>query len=493
MSHIGLCVQFAIQSNVNDSSSSEKASQSHLGHIRVSTWPMWVLGLVIGIDTTDQSIVRGIVPQLKSAFHVGDFDIGLLLSAFVLVNGVVTLPAGYLADRWRRSRTIGTTVIGWSLISALGAAAWNFPVLVAIRGLLGFGEGITEPSANSLLADYYQLEERGRAFSIQQCLFFLGYGLGVALGGAIARNMGWRMAFLVSAIPGLFIAALAWRLREPKRGESDIARATGIQSNSEIDATSAKQPRNKLFENGFGQFVKDMLIGLKDDLKTIIAIPTMRYALVGVSALLFTVTAVGSWLPEFYERQLHVSQNASNIYFAILVAAAGIPGVIVGGYLADKWAHRIKGARMVIPAWCLLISTTLFIISYLKIGFWPTYLLQFLAFFTATLSIPSLRAGLSDAVPASLRGAGFGAFNLVSVIFGGAVAPVAVSFFSQHFGNDLRTAFLITTPPVYLGALLLLAARKHIDEDAAKIFEKVLKAMQAQATHDAQRESPPSG
>ena len=459
-------------------------NKSQLGHIHVSTWPMWVLGMVIGIDTTDQSIVRGIVPQLKGAFHVGDFDIGILLSAFVVVNGIVTLPAGYLADRWRRSRTIGTTVVGWSIISALGAAAFTFPVLIVIRGLLGFGEGVTEPSANSLLADYYQLEERGRAFSIQQCLFFLGYGLGVALGGAIAQHFGWRMAFLVSAIPGLAIAGLAWNLREPSRGEADISRVSsqGDLEPAKLDTHSSINHKTPLFAGGFGKFFKDMLVGLKDDLATIITIPTMRYALIGVSALLFTVTAVGSWLPEFYERQLHVSQSHANIYFAILVALGGIPGVLVGGYLADKWAHKIKGARMAIPAWCLLISTTLFMGSYVMRSFWPSYLLQFFAFFTATLSIPSLRAGLSDAVPANLRGAGFGAFNLVSVIFGGAVAPVAVSFFSQHFGNDLRTAFLITTPPVYVGAFLLLAARKHIDQDAAKIFEKVLQAIQAQKT-----------
>jgi MFS family permease len=455
---------------------SPAAKSSALHRIAVSTWPMWVLGLVIGIDTLDQSIVRGMVPQLKHAFHVGDFDIGVLLSAFVVVNGVVTLPAGYLADRWRRARTIGVTVVGWSAISALGAAAINFPVLAAIRGLLGFGEGITEPSANSLLADYYQLEERGRAFSVQQCLFFLGYGLGVAVGGALARQWGWRIAFLVSAIPGFLIALAAFSLKEPARGHADRVHA-GIVS----DDTSTE--RRRLFEEGFLRFLADMVSGLRADLATILEIKTMRYALVGVSALLFTVTAVGSWLPEFYERQMHIPQNSANLYFALLVAGTGIPGVIVGGRVADAWAHRIRGARMAIPAWCLFVAVTLFLVSYLDVPFWPAYILEAVGFFTATMSIPALRAGLSDAVPANLRGAGFGAFNLVSVVFGGAVAPIAVSFFSQAFGNDIRTAFLITTPPVYLGALLLLAARKHIDADAAKLFAKIVEAVQTGQGH----------
>jgi len=88
-----------------------------------STWPMWVLGLVIMIDQVDQNIVRGVVPQLKEAFGINDAQIGLLLSAFVVVNGLVTVPAGYLADRWNRTRTIGHTVVGWSAITMLTAAA----------------------------------------------------------------------------------------------------------------------------------------------------------------------------------------------------------------------------------------------------------------------------------------------------------------------------------------------------------------------------------
>ena len=47
----------------------------------------------------DQYIVRGSSNQIKAAFGVGDTQIGLLFSAFILVNGIVTLPAGYLADR----------------------------------------------------------------------------------------------------------------------------------------------------------------------------------------------------------------------------------------------------------------------------------------------------------------------------------------------------------------------------------------------------------
>src|SRR5262245_10622560 len=121
---------------------------------------MWVLGLVIMVDQIDQNIVRGVINQLQDEFHINDAQIGLLLSSFVLVNGLVTVPAGYLADRWHRTRTIGHTVIGWSLITMLTAAANSFAALLGLRSLLGFGQAITEPSAASLLSDYYPTDQR---------------------------------------------------------------------------------------------------------------------------------------------------------------------------------------------------------------------------------------------------------------------------------------------------------------------------------------------
>jgi MFS family permease len=112
--------------------------------------------------------------------------------------------------------------------------------------------------------------------------------------------------------------------------------------------------------------------------------------------------------------------------------------------------------------------------------------LELVGFFITTMSIPSLRAGLSDAVPANLRGAGFGAFNLCSVLFGQAAAPLILFGISGAFDDNLRTALLAVTPPVIIGALLLLRARDHLDEDAAKIFEAIVTAMQEQQERDAQ-------
>ena len=135
----------------------------------IGNWPMWVVGLTLFVDGMDQYIVRGSSDQIKAAFGVGDTAIGLLFSAFILVNGIITLPAGYLADRWNRTRAMAVTIVLWSVISALGGLVPTaaFGLLVVIRASLGFGQAITDPSGSSVIADYYGTERRGKAFSIQ--------------------------------------------------------------------------------------------------------------------------------------------------------------------------------------------------------------------------------------------------------------------------------------------------------------------------------------
>ncbi|HET6949402.1 MAG TPA: MFS transporter [Acidimicrobiales bacterium] len=452
--------------------------------LRVFTEPMWVLGLVVFIDEADKSIVRGMITPIKETFGVGDLGISVMLSLALLFNGIVTVPAGYLADRWNRSRAVGRTVVGWSAISALGATALNFPMLVALRSALGFGQAVTEPSAASLLGDYYPPESRGKAFSIQQVMLLAGTGAGVALGGGLAALFDWRVGLMVAALPGLAVAWLVLRLREPKRGSADLMAAIGGTIEHE-DADD--HPR--LFEHGLGRFTRDMMAGLREDMRTIMDIRTMRYALVGVAALLFTITAIAAWLPQYYERQLHFEAGVGEAAFGLLALLGGVPGVLVGGRVADRWAPRLTGGRLALPALFLFAGTACFTGSYLFRApagesdvDWavagPAFGLQLLGLFIVTMSIPGLRAGLTDAIPAHLRGAGFGAFNLVAVVAGQAAAPFIVGALSSVFDENLRTAFLIVTPFSFLGAAILFRARRFLDEDMQKIMMAVLTALQ---------------
>jgi MFS family permease len=446
---------------------------------RAGTWPMWVLGFVLAVDSTDQSILRGVQPLIKSSFHLSDAAVGFLASAFVLVNALTTIPAGYLADRVNRTKVIGVTIVLWSGFTALTGACVNFLELIGVRALLGFGLGVTEPSANSLLTDYYPIQQRGKAFSIQQQMLFVGFGAGIALGGAIGQHFGWRWAFVLIGAPGVITALLVMRLTEPKRGYGDRL-SIGIEP--ETDNADEHPP---LFDHGVGTFVADLVRGLRDDLKTIMAIPTLRYVLVGVGVLLFSVTGVGYWLPVYLQRFAHMSIESSTSAVGGMIVVAGLGGTWFGGRLADRYQNQISGARIALPSYCVMGGTVLFTLSLAPLPTVAVLLVQTLAIFVLVAAVPGIRAGTGDALPANLRGAGFAAFSLVSTLSGAALAPPLLGYLSDL--TNLRTAFLICMPPIFLGAIVMYRARKHLDEDVGKVLMAVQRAYQEQQALEEQR------
>ena len=154
-----------------------------------SAGPLVVLSLVNLVDQTDTNILRGVLPFIEDEFNASDFQLGALGFAFVFINALATIPAGWLADRVRRTRLIGYTLFSWSGLSALSALAGGYVQLFAARASLGFGQAIDDPASTSLLADYYPAEVRGRVFSIQQVMNFIGGGLGLALGAFVGRGV----------------------------------------------------------------------------------------------------------------------------------------------------------------------------------------------------------------------------------------------------------------------------------------------------------------
>jgi MFS family permease len=126
----------------------------------------------------------------------------------------------------------------------------------------------------------------------------------------------------------------------------------------------------------------------------------------------------------------------------------------------------------------MIVSATIFVVSFIPMPNAPIYVLQFLGVFAATAAFPALRAGLSDASPAQVRGAGFAAFNLASIVFGSAAAPLITAGVAEQFSDNYRVAFLIVMPIAFLGAGCLLLARSHIERDSAKVFEAVARALE---------------
>src|SRR5258708_21499058 len=105
-------------------------------------------------------------PLIQKEFQLGDAQVGLLGSAFLLVYAVAAVPFGFWADRGVRKTVVGVGVAIWSLATLFTGFARSFPQLFVSRAVLGIGEAGYSPAGTSLLSDYFPTEQRGRTMSI---------------------------------------------------------------------------------------------------------------------------------------------------------------------------------------------------------------------------------------------------------------------------------------------------------------------------------------
>lgn len=426
---------------------------------------MAALALVTLVDAVDVSILRGVLPLIKDDWKLSDLELGLLGFAFIFVNVFAAIPAGWMADRYRRTRIIGLTMLTWSAFSAVAAASVNYANLFAARAALGMGQAIDDPSSTALLADYYPSRLRGRVFSVQQVTQFIGAGIGIGLGVAIGAALGWRWAFALVGTPGaVVVALLVFRLREPVRGEADYIEAHGTPP----PAAEQRSPRTV----GIGRFLADAAREINTEIRGVFRIRTMRYLLVGISVLLFTVTGIGYWLAVYHQRYSGMTLTEATTATGVVLGLGGIVGTFWGGRLTDRIYGRGPAGRITMIGGTILGSLALFVVSF-NIPAVPLRLvLQFVGTFVGAAAVPGLRASMTDVVPAESRGIGVSAFSLTSALFGTALAPPVVGALSD--ATSLLSAFNIVSPIVAIGALIVLRARRTIVDDAGAILTAVM-------------------
>ncbi|GIU85062.1 MAG: MFS transporter [Acidimicrobiales bacterium] len=440
------------------------------GRGRFSLWPMIVMGLVSLVDQVDQSILRGALPFVEREFRLSGLSAGLLGSAFIVVSVFATIPAGWIADHYRRTRVIGWTLASWSVLILLSATAVNYLNLLFARMVMGIGQSVDDPASTSLLADYYPARMRAKVFSFTQVSFFLGTGIGIALGGLVAEALSWRWAFALVGVPGSLVALAVFRLREPRRGESDLPEDLSVEDIERMPPEKSRIPTTA--ELGFVPFLRLAFTQLRTEVAMIFRIRTMRYILVGVAALLFTVSGIGFWLTTYHVEYSGMTETQAAAFAGLVLGAGGIGGTFLGGWLSDRYQNRWKGGRIVIVVWSAIACAALFAVSFAVGEVSVRLLLQFVGVAAAAGAAPGLRAAMTDVVPAESRGVGASAFALTVGIFGPALAPALVGFLRDL--TSLVAAFYIVFPPVVLGLLLLLRARHTIEEDARAIVAAMI-------------------
>lgn len=185
-----------------------------------------ILGLIFAVQTFTNVGPLGlpaIAPLIREDLGLSLTQAGSFLSAYYVGPILLSLPAGWLADRWGILRTMvaGEALIALGLMAA--GTAGSFPVLIALMITAGIGYGLLNPTSTKAVIAWFPASQRATAVGLKQTGFPLGGAVGAAVLPLVGLALGWRSAVMLSAggIAVLTVATL-FLYRDPP----DFARAT---------------------------------------------------------------------------------------------------------------------------------------------------------------------------------------------------------------------------------------------------------------------------
>jgi len=378
------------------------------------------------LTTMHGSIVHAI-PMTESQF-------GSLTSVFLVVYGCLSPVAGFMADRFSRSRVIIISMIAWSAITWLTGYARTFEQLLIMRAIMGVSEACYLPAALALITDYHRGSTRSFAIGVHMTGISLGSALG-GLGGWLADHKSWSFAFNAVGLVGIgYGLVLVLFLRDAPR-EQGAFPLTVAESPTRFWAGIVS-----LFSRG--AFILTLLF----------------WGLMG-----FVGWVVSGWMPTYFHEHFHLSQGAAGFQSTGYAQFAGLFGMLFGGWWADRWSRTQPRARIFVPAIGLCIAAPAIVLTahsdLLTLAIVGMTAHAFFRNFTDSNMMPIL-CMVSDP---RYRATGYGVMNCFSCLVGGVAVFAGGYLRDAHV--DLSHIFMFAAGSMLVCVALVLMVKPIPEAD----------------------------
>ncbi len=393
-----------------------------------------ILTLINLFNYIDRYVMAALLESIKkSDLHLSDEQIGLLATGFLVVYALTSPVFGMLGDRGKRSRLIAAGVAIWSVGTMLGGFARSFVELFLGRATVGVGEAAYGSIAPAVLSDHYPRAQRGRVLAIFYVAIPVGAALGFILGGTIDAAYGWRAAFFVAGAPGLVLAFLLTRLREPVRGAHDDP--------ADLQAV----PHGGVMRGGWSTYRDFLRNG-----------PYMG-AVLGYAAYTFGLGAISWWMPSFLQRVRGLSEHEATTRFGYIVVATGLLGTWAGGWIGDWLLKRTPRAYLMVAGVATIAAAPFAWIALTypdPSAYLPALVVVELLLFAATGPVNS---AILNAVLPTQRATAM-AFSILLIHFLGDVpSPLIIGRISRLHGDNaasLEYAIRIVPVAILVGGII---------------------------------------
>lgn len=402
------------------------------GPVVTSGYGWAIFALILGLMLSDymsRQVLGSVFPLLKVQWALSDEQLGGLGSIIPLMVGLLTFPLSLVADRFGRVRAIVAMALLWSLATLLCGLARNYHEMLAARALIGLGEAAYGSVGLAVIVGAFPARMRAVLTASFMAGGPLGSVIGVALGGTIAAQHGWRAPFAVMAILGVVLACSFALIARERR----------------LAPPQAKE---------------------RAPISSIIASPVLRLVYLASGLQLFVSGAIIAWLPSWFGRvyALPLGQAGQAAAAILLVQALGM---VVFGQLSDRLALRHGDSRFQLAAMLGLASAGLLGTGFLL----PPGMLQ-LTLITAGAFVAAGTTGPVGSIVAQLThpallATAFATITLANNLFGLAPGPLIAGRLADEIG--ISTALGLCSLVPLLAARCFWQAKRHMRSDRAHV------------------------
>ncbi|GAC1342110.1 MAG: MFS transporter [Acetobacteraceae bacterium] len=268
------------------------------------------------ITYVDRVNVSSAAAAFKAELGFSNTQLGLVFSAFGYPYLVCQVIGGWFGDRFGARRTLIVCGLIWAVATMLTGLVGGLWSMLAVRVLLGLGEGATFPTATRAMSTWLPGGKSGFAQGITHAAARLGNAITPPVVVAMIALVSWRGSFLVMGLVSL-VWVLAWALyyRDDPREHPSMRPE---------DLAALPPPRSKTVHppTPWGPLLRRM------------APVTFVYFCYG-----WTLWTFLSWVPQFMLHAYKLDLKNSAL-FAGLVFFGGVVGDGLGGWLSDAIYRR---------------------------------------------------------------------------------------------------------------------------------------------------------
>ncbi len=390
-------------------------------------------------------------PVMMKEYNWNATQFGLVSTAFFIGYALTMLPAGALADKFGATKVIVTGTILWSVFTFFSPMGYTIALFMIIRIIVGIGQGVTLPSASSLVSKWVPKNEAATA----QGMTLVGVPLGVALtmfiGSQLIKYYSWQTIFYSFAFLGPI-----WVIMWLKLGKNSPAELKNI-SKAELEYITAEKGQNAVASKGVKLASSDIFKN-----KNVWGATFAYFCYNYVFYLLL------SWLPAYlaYGRGFTLVKSGYMTAIPWMVAIITYP---LGGVLADRASKKYGDnvGRKLFPIIGLVIGGVALFVGANA----PTAGVA-IALISASMGFLTLTQGGFFSMPMVFapKNAGtiVGLYGCIGT-FAGISAPVLTGVIVDKFGYDY--ALFLGAGMAILGAaiLLVVCTVKQLEPKTSKI------------------------